>query len=251
MPKIRIIPSILTDGYSQVKGQSFDSWRTVGSVISAAKVFSIRDVDELVLLDVSARFRGKTIDFELVSSLAEFLRVPFSVGGGIDNVKQIELLLSSGADKVVLGTSALSNSNIIEEAANFFGSQAVVCAIDYRENNGQPKVTSHSGSKLHDLHPVELAKIAEKCGAGELLLQNVEKDGTMEGVNLKILGEVSSSVNIPVIASGGVGQFEDFEDLIDAGASAVAAGALFQFTKTTPKEVREHLRSKGFQVRNH
>lgn len=251
MPKVRIIPSILTDGYSQVKGKSFDSWRTVGSVVATAKVFSRRDVDELVLLDVSARARGKTVDAELVSSLAEFLRVPFCVGGGINDMQQIELLLSSGADKVVLGTSALSDPSIIGQAAKFFGSQAVVCAIDYRENNGSPKVTSSSGSILHDLHPVELAKIAEQSGAGELLLQNVDRDGSMEGVNLEITGDVCSSVNVPVIASGGVGQFQDFEALINSGANAVAAGAVFQFTQITPREVREYLGKNGFQVRKY
>lgn len=249
MPKCRIIPTILTDGYSQVKGQSFDSWRTVGSVIAAAKVFSRRDVDELVLLDVSARSRGKTIDFELVSSVAEFLRVPFCVGGGIDNIDQIKSILSSGADKVVLGTSSLSGSNLIENAANFFGSQAVVCSVDYKEINGTPKVTSHSGSKLHHIHPVELAVMAEKMGAGEILLQNVQRDGTMSGVNVEIIREVASSVNVPVIASGGIGKIQDFEDLLSSGASAVAAGAVFQFTPITPKEVRQHLASRGFQVR--
>ena len=249
MPKARIIPSILTDGYSQVKGQSFDSWRTVGSVVAAAKVFSRRDVDELVLLDVSARARGKTIDVQLVSSLAEFLRVPFCVGGGINNIREIEMLLASGADKVVLGTSILQDPGLIEKAANFFGSQAVVCAVDYRENNGRPLITTFSGSEIHEIHPVELARIAEENGAGELLLQNVDKDGTMNGVNSDITGEVSRSVNIPVISSGGVGKLEDFELLLDSGASAVCAGAVFQFTQTTPREVRRHLGNKGYSVR--
>ncbi len=249
MLKIRVIPTILTDGFSQVKGENFNSWRTVGSVITAAKVFARRDVDELVLLDVKARTSQRTIDKNLVSSLAEFLRVPFAVGGGITSVQDIEDLLAQGADKVVLGTSALVKPGLIADAARLFGSQAIVCALDFRVINGQYLTTCESGSRTLEVDPLSVALDFQNQGAGEILLQNVDRDGTMSGVDTDLIENLQAEITVPIIASGGVGKFEDFESLFAAGASAVAAGAVFQFTQVTPKEVRKFLGDKGYPVR--
>jgi cyclase len=251
MLKIRVIPTILTDGYSQVKGEKFNSWRTVGSVITAAKVFARRDVDELVLLDVNARSQNKTIDKSLVSTLAEFLRVPFAVGGGINSLDDIEDLLSLGADKIILGTAAVDNPNLIADAAKMFGSQAVVCAVDYRKVDGTYSVACESGTRLVKKSPLHLALIAQNNGAGEILLQNIDMDGTLNGVDVDTVKVLQSEINIPLIASGGVGKLEDFESLFAAGASAVAAGAIFQFTQVTPREVRRYLDNKGYPVRSY
>ena len=251
MLKIRVIPTILTDGYSQVKGESFNSWRTVGSVITAAKVFARRDVDELVLLDVKARSKNKTIDKSLVATLAEFLRVPFAVGGGIDSIEDIQDLLSLGADKVILGTAAVDNPHLIAEAAKMFGSQAVVCAVDYRNEVGTYSVACESGTRSVNCSPLHLASIAQNNGAGEILLQNIDMDGTLKGVDVDIVKVLQAELNIPLISSGGVGKLEDFESLFAAGASAVAAGAIFQFTQVTPREVRRYLNEKGYPVRSH
>ena len=251
MLKIRVIPTILTDGYSQVKGEKFNSWRTVGSVITAAKVFARRDVDELVLLDVNARSQNKTIDKSLVATLAEFLRVPFAVGGGINSLDDIEDLLSLGADKIILGTAAVDNPNLIADAAKMFGSQAVVCAVDYRKEDGAYSVACESGTRSVKKSPLDFALIAQNNGAGEILLQNIDMDGTLKGVDVDVVKVLQSEINIPLIASGGVGKLEDFESLFAAGASAVAAGAIFQFTQVTPREVRRYLDSKGYPVRSY
>jgi cyclase len=251
MLKIRVIPTILTDGYSQVKGEKFNSWRTVGSVITAAKVFARRDVDELVLLDVNARSQNQTIDKSLVATLAEFLRVPFAVGGGINSLDDIEDLLSLGADKIILGTAAVDNPNLIADAAKMFGSQAVVCAVDYRKVDGTYSVACESGTRLVKKSPLHLALFAQNNGAGEILLQNIDMDGTLNGVDVDTVKVLQSEINIPLIASGGVGKLEDFESLFAAGASAVAAGAIFQFTQVTPREVRRYLDDKGYPVRSY
>jgi len=251
MLKVRVIPTILTDGFSQVKGEKFNSWRTVGSVITAAKVFARRDVDELVLLDVNARKLLRTIDKSLVATLAEFLRVPFAVGGGVNSLQDIEALLSQGADKVVLGTSALETPGLIADAAGMFGSQAVVCAIDFRKINGNYLVSGESGSRTYKESALSAALNAQNYGAGEILLQNVDRDGTMSGVDTDLIKSLQAELTVPIIASGGVGKLEDFESLLAAGASAVAAGAIFQFTQVTPKEVRKYLGEKGYPVRSY
>jgi cyclase len=247
--KARVIPSILTDGVSQVKGESFNSWRTVGSVVAAAKVFDRRDVDELVLLDVSARSQQRVVDPFLVLSIADFLRVPFAVGGGINSIKEIESLLSAGADKVIIGSSSVENPKLVTEAANSFGSQAVVCSVDYLKEGDRYLIATESGKKQIDLHPVELAIRCEELGAGEILLQNILQDGSMKGVDTYIVKQVSESVELPVIASGGVSGAADFASLLDSGASSVAAGAIFQFTQTTPRDVRKFLGENGYPVR--
>jgi len=247
--KARVIPSILTDGVSQVKGESFNSWRTVGSVVAAAKVFDRRDVDELVLLDVSAKSQHRIVDPSLVSAIADFLKVPFAVGGGIVSLKEIENLLSAGADKVIIGSSLVENPKLVSEAANAFGSQAIVCSVDFISENDEYFTAIESGSRKTEWNPIELAKRSEELGAGEILLQNVSQDGCMAGVDTLIVQLVSESVAVPVIASGGVSGVADFASLLESGASSVAAGAIFQFTQTTPRDVRKYLGDNGFPVR--
>ena len=232
-----------------MKGESFNSWRTVGSDVAAAKVFDRRDVDELVLLDVSARSQQRVVDPFLVSAIADFLRVPFAVGGGINGLKEIESLLSAGADKVILGSSSVENPKLVTDAANSFGSQAVVCSVDFLKRGDGYLIAIESGRKQIELHPVELAKRCEELGAGEILLQNVSMDGSMKGVDTYIVKQVSESVDLPVIASGGVSDAADFASLLASGASSVAAGAIFQFTQTTPRDVRKYLGENGYPVR--
>jgi cyclase len=248
MLKKRIIPTILTDGSSQVKGTNFNSWRTVGSVLTAAKVFSRRDVDELVLLDVSATKFNRIISPELVNQLAEFLRIPFAVGGGVSTLGEIELLLAAGADKVVIGTSFIENPKLITQASEAFGKQAIVCSVDSGTEGGKFCFTKSGEIKI-DKSAKNLASLAEKSGAGEILLQSVWRDGTMEGFDKALIREVCSEVSIPVMVSGGAGQVRDYLNAIELGASAVCAGAIFQFTSCTPSEVRDFLRSNNVPVR--
>ena len=248
MARRRIIPTLLTDGLGLVKGEKFQSWRTVGSVVAAARVFSLRDVDELVLMDVCATKESRSISLEMVSSVAACMAVPLAVGGGVQRLHDFEQLLRSGADKVILGTIAQIKPEFITEAATRFGSQAVIVAIDSAAPGGS-LVASQSGSNTIEKNAVDAAIMASELGAGEILLQSVQLDGLMGGMEIGLIKSVASSVSIPGIASSGAGSFQDFSRAMSAGADAVAAGAMFQFTEQTPREVRDYLANEGFDVR--
>lgn len=246
--KIRIIPTILTDGFSQVKGSGFDNWRTVGFVRTAVRVHASRDVDELVLLDVKATEEKRTIDPVLVAELSKELRIPLTVGGGIDSVEAFAAVLAAGADKIVIGTAAVENPQIVSELASEFGSQAVVCAVDTVEDS-MDFVSTRCGQSKVKRNPVELATQFEELGAGELLVQSVTRDGKMEGMSLDLLDAIIYAVTIPVIGSSGVGSSSDVIAAFSAGCSAVASGAMFQFTENTPNIVKLALRDAGFSTR--
>lgn len=244
MPKIRVIPSILTDGMSQVKGERFDNWRTVGSVQAAIQLFQSRDVDEILLLDVRATSEQRFVDLELVRAIAGILRVPLAVGGGVTSVEQISDLLRAGADRVVIGSAWYTKPELISEAAAMFGSQAIICTVDCSEPNRLARVAWGTTDSA-----VSAASRLEALGAGELLLQNTSRDGVMEGMDLASIEAVSSIVGLPVIAGSGAGTPQDALAALQVGASAVAIGAMFQFTPVTPSQVKEHIASQGLDVR--
>ena len=244
MPKIRVIPSILTDGISQVKGERFDNWRTVGSVQAAIQLFQVRDVDEIVLLDVRATSEQRIVDLDLVRAIASVLRVPLAVGGGVTSVEQISDLLRAGADRVVIGSAWYTEPELISEAAAMFGSQAIICTLDCSESNLLARVAWGNIDSV-----VSAALRLENLGAGELLLQNIYRDGVMEGMDLASIEAVSSAVGVPVIAGSGAGTPQHALEALQAGASAIAIGAMFQFTSVTPSQVKEHIASQGVEVR--
>lgn len=251
MNKVRVIPTILSDGYSQVKGEKFNNWRTVGSVIAAVKLFASRDVDEIALLDTRATLESRTPDLKMIESLSSFLRVPLSVGGGVNTIRDIKNLLSAGADKVILGTACITHPELVNEAAQKFGSQALVCSIDLEKDFAEnSKYMAFSGTKLGGKDALEFAKNLEIRGAGEILLQNVSRDGTRLGFDLEAISRISKEIGLPLIASSGAGSGFDAVQAVAAGASAVAMGALFQFTQETPKTVREQIKSAGYPVRS-
>lgn len=244
MPKIRVIPSILTDGMSQVKGVRFDNWRTVGSVQAAVQLFQSRDVDEIVLLDVRATSEQRFVDLELVRAIAGILRVPLAVGGGVTSVEQISDLLRAGADRVVIGSAWYTKPELISEAAAMFGSQAIICTVDCSEPNRLARVAWGITDSA-----VSAASRLEALGAGELLLQNTSLDGVMGGMDLASIEAVSSIVGVPVIAGSGAGTPQDALAALQVGATSVAIGAMFQFTPVTPSQVKEHIASQGLDVR--
>lgn len=244
MPKIRVIPSILTDGMSQVKGERFDNWRTVGSVQAAVQLFQSRDVDEIVLLDVRATSEQRFVDLELVRAIAGILRVPLAVGGGVTSVEQISDLLRAGADRVVIGSAWYTKPELISEAAAMFGSQAIICTVDCSEPNRLARVAWGITDSA-----VSAASRLEALGAGELLLQNTSLDGVMGGMDLASIEAVSSIVGVPVIAGSGAGTPQDALAALQVGATSVAIGAMFQFTPVTPSQVKEHIASQGLDVR--
>jgi len=247
MAKHRVIPTLLTDGVSLVKGEQFQSWRTVGSVVAAARVFSMRDVDELVILDVAASREGRTIHPDMVRSVADSLSVPLAAGGGIRTLAEFEATLRAGADKIIIGTAAAKNPAFVTAATARFGAQAVVVAVDVAI--GDDAITVEGGSSRVDQNPLDYALSAVAAGAGEILLQSVARDGLQTGMDIELIRAVSAALQVPVIASSGAGSYEDFLAAIRAGADAVAAGAMFQFTEQTPRGARNFLAARGVPIR--
>jgi len=246
--KVRVIPTDRTDGTTVVKGEQFNNWRTVGSAEAIAKLYARRNVDELLFLDVNARRFGGTISEELIRIFSDVLDIPFAVGGGIDTYEDAARCFRNGAEKVVLGSSAIENPNLITEIASGFGSQAVIISLDVRENNSN-ELMIHSGQRASAEVLETFAPKIEGLGGGEILLQNVEKDGLMKGMDLKSIEAVAKMTNLPIIASSGCGSVDDAMSALRSGASAIAAGAVFQFTQLTPLIVREKLREANFQTR--
>ena len=248
MSKIRIIPTLLSDGSTLVKGEAFHNWRSVGNTQAAARLFSSRDVDELMLLDVAATRENRLISLNTIEEFAEILAIPFSVGGGITNLESARSCLKAGAEKVVIGTAAFTNPSLITKLANEFGSQAVVVAIDIAEGM-ETQIAIRSGTELQDATLSQVLNEFQKIGAGEILLQSIAHDGKMRGMNFDSIKKVCALTNLPIIASSGAASQEDFLEAVKCGASAVAAGAVFQFTELTPKLVRNFLALNGFPVR--
>ena len=245
MLKLRVMPTLLHKDVGLVKGIRFDSWRRVGSVMQAVKVYNLREVDELIFLDISATQEGREPDYELIDDIADECFMPLTVGGGIQSAAQVERVLKVGADKVAVNTAAVDDRSLVSAIAETFGSQCVVVSIDVERG----KVVVESGARPTGLDPVEHARSVEASGAGELLLTSVDRDGTMTGYDLDLIEHVARAVTIPVIASGGAGTYEDMAAAIGAGASAVAAASIFHFTEQTPLEAKRFLHERGVPTR--
>lgn len=252
MLKVRVIPTLLWKDVGLVKGIGFDSWRRVGSVLPAIKVYNTRQVDELMLLDITATLNDRDPDYETIRDLSAECFVPLTVGGGIKNIEQIKELLRAGADKVCINTAAYEDPQLIVEASRKFGKQCIVVSIDARGlDNGQYECYSRCGSKPTGKHPVEWAKEVELLGAGEILITSIERDGTMEGYDVDLVRQVAETVKIPVIASGGAGKYDDAYQALHVGkATAVAMASVFHFTEQTPLEVKKYLGDQGIPVRD-
>jgi cyclase len=248
--KVRVMPTLLYKDVGLVKGLAFDSRRRVGSVMQAVKVYNLREVDELVFLDISATVDGRSPDFELVDEIADECFMPLTVGGGIHTRDDARRLFQVGADRVAINSAAVENPSLISEIADSFGSQAVVVSIDARSSGESYEAFTRAGTRPTGIRPAELAARAEQLGAGEILLTSIDRDGSMTGYDLELLASVTGAVSIPVIASGGAGTYEHMaEALLEAGASAVAAAAMFHFSQCTPLEAKLHLQSRGIPVR--
>ncbi len=244
------MPTLLYRGVGLVKGVSFDSWRHVGGALQTIKVYNLREVDELVFLDITATLEGREPEFETVDDLADDCFMPLSVGGGIRSVDDVRRLLQVGADKVVVNTAAVERPALVSEIAAKFGSQCVVVAIDARRRDGGWEVWTHAGTRRTGLSPVTVAVGAAAAGAGEILITSIDRDGTMAGYDVELIRSVADAVAVPVIASGGAGNYGHMlQALTEAHASALAAASMFHFTQQTPREAKEYLRDRGVPVR--
>lgn len=243
----RIIPVVLARGRELVKGIAFDAWRSVGLAAQAVRIHQARGVDELVLLDITATSEARHPNLELVAELTETCFMPLAVGGGVRSLDDVRALLRVGADKVVIGTAALENPELVTEVAQAIGSQALVVAIDYYEH--PHRVATRCGKHRLGWRPEAAAEAMANAGAGEILLTAIAREGRMEGYDIETILQVAAAVEIPVIAHGGAGCYEDMLQAVQAGASAIAAGAMFQFTDATPRGAAEYLAKRSIEVR--
>jgi len=252
MLKVRVIPTLLWKQFGLVKGIGFDSWRRVGPVLPAVKVYNQREVDELILVDIVAHDTGEEPDYESIDEFGQDCFVPLTVGGGITQIEQVQRLLRAGADKVSVNTAAYAKPDLITEIARRHGSQCVVASIDARSVEPHKwQCFSHAGRQHTGRDIVEWARELEARGAGEVLITSIERDGTMQGYDLELIESVVSSVSIPVIASGGAGNYQHMvEAVLQAGASAVAAASIFHFTEQTPAGAKAAMQAAGIPVRS-
>ena len=227
----RVIPCLLLRNNGLVKGSRFNDHKYVGDPINAVRIFSEKEADELIFLDIAASKEKRIISLEFVEKVADECFMPFAVGGGIKNVEQIRRILYAGAEKVCINSAAVENPTLIKEASDQFGVQSIVVSIDVKKKLfSKPRVYIHNGRKKTEYEPVTFARKMEEMGAGEILITSINCEGTMNGYDLDLIREVADGVDIPVIAAGGAGKIDDFKDAVNTGhASAVCAGSLFVF----------------------
>ncbi|HEX5873400.1 MAG TPA: imidazole glycerol phosphate synthase subunit HisF [Pyrinomonadaceae bacterium] len=246
----RIIPCLDVDNGRVVKGIKFVSLTDAGDPVEQAKRYDSEGADELTFLDITASSDRRDIVAGLVRRVADEVFIPFTVGGGLRSVEDIRAILRAGADKITLNTAALEDPQLISACAETFGSQCVVVAIDARRREGGWDVYTHGGRRNTGRDATEWSITAERLGAGEILLTSMDCDGTRAGYDIELTRAVSSSVRIPVIASGGAGKVEHFYDALTAGgASAVLAASLFHFGELSIGDVKSYLRGRGLEVR--
>ena len=246
----RIIPCLDVKNGRTVKGINFDNLLDMGDPVDLALEYCQQGADELVLLDITATLEGRSTFLKVVKNVAKAINIPFTVGGGISTVKQVEELLMCGADKVSLNTSVILNPKLITEIANQFGSQCAVVAIDTRLTPKGWEVVSHAGTRLTGKLAFDWAKECESFGAGEILLTSYTSDGTCKGFALDITGSISNALTIPVVASGGAGTLQHFVDVFKIGnADAALAAGVFHRKEIAITNLKEMLKLSGIPVR--
>lgn len=251
MLKSRIIPCLDVKNGRVVKGVNFENLIDAGDPVAQAKFYYEQGADELCFLDIAASEEDRGVILDVVKKVAQVCFIPFTVGGGIREIQDFSNLLKCGADKISVNSAAIKNPNLISEAANKFGSQCVVVAVDAKKNAiGDYEIFTHGGKKPTGIDAIKWAKEAEKLGAGEILLTSMDRDGTKSGYDLDLLKKITSQVSIPVIASGGVGNLQDLADGIKAGASAVLAASIFHFKEYSIQQAKDFLAEHKVAVRN-
>ncbi len=250
---IRVIPCLDVDGGRVVKGVNFRDLRDAGDPVQLAGAYDAEGADELVFLDITASAEHRDTMVDVVARTADQVFIPLTVGGGVRSVDHVDALLRAGADKVSLNTAAIARPELLTEVAGRFGAQCVVVSVDARRAAGSLasgfEVTTHGGRRGTGLDAVAWARQAAELGAGEILLNSMDADGTQAGFDLELIGAVREAVNVPVIASGGAGRVADFAPAVAAGADAVLAASVFHFGEIKIGEVKESLRAAGHAVR--
>ncbi|MFD5564213.1 MULTISPECIES: imidazole glycerol phosphate synthase subunit HisF [Kitasatospora] len=252
---VRVIPCLDVDAGRVVKGVNFQNLRDAGDPVELAKLYDAQGADELTFLDITASSGSRETTYDVVRRTAEQVFIPLTVGGGVRTVEDVDKLLRAGADKVGVNTAAIARPELIREIAQRFGRQVLVLSVDARRcSEGTQtasgfEVTTHGGRRGTGLDAVEWAVRAAELGAGEILLNSMDADGTKDGYDLEMIGAVRKAVSLPVIASGGAGKLADFAPAVDAGADAVLAASVFHFGDLTIGQVKDELRTTGHPVR--
>ena len=246
----RIIPCLDVEGGRVVKGVNFVDIRDAGDPVENAEIYNKQGADEIIFLDITASSDRRDIIVDVVEKTAEHVFVPLTVGGGIRTLDDIRGILRAGADKVSINTAAVDNPDLVRKAADRFGSQCIVVAIDAKEKGGSWEVYIHGGRTPTGLDVLDWAKKMEELGAGEFMLTSMDRDGTKDGYDLRLTRTISQLVNIPVIASGGVGTLEHLYDgLTEGRADAVLAASIFHYNEFTVGDVKAYLKGRGVNVR--
>jgi cyclase len=249
---VRVIPCLDVDAGRVVKGVNFQNLRDAGDPVELARRYDAEGADELTFLDITASSGERSTMYDVVRRTAEQVFIPLTVGGGVRTVDDVDRLLRAGADKVSVNTAAIARPEFLREAAHRFGSQCIVLSVDARRAPGTPsgyEVTTHGGRKGTGIDAVEWARRGQELGAGEILLNSMDADGTKNGFDLEMLRDVRRAVTVPVIASGGAGAVEHFVPAVAAGADAVLAASVFHFGELRISAVKESLRAAGHSVR--
>jgi cyclase len=250
MLKSRIIPCLDVKDGRVVKGINFENLIDAGDPVVQAKFYYEEGADELCFLDITASNENRSAIFETVKKVASVCFIPLTVGGGIRTIEDFHQLLLSGADKVSVNSAAIKNPELISQAANKFGAQCVIVAIDAKKNAaGNYEIFTHGGRNSTGIDAIAWAKKVSELGAGELLVTSMDKDGTKSGYDLELIKKISSQVSIPLIASGGVGNLQDLADGIKAGASAALAASIFHFKEYSVKQAKEFLEKQKIAIR--
>ena len=249
MLKNRIIPCLDVKNGRVVKGINFVDLKDAGDPVEQAKIYSDGGADEICFLDITASNENRDTIYEVVKKTSKKCFVPLTVGGGVRSIEDINKLLNCGADKVSINTAAVQNPEVVVESSKKFGSQCIVVAIDAKKNGDIWEIFTHGGRNKTGINALEFAKKMEINGAGELLVTSMDKDGTQSGYDIELMNNISSSVNIPVIASGGVGTLDHLVDGIKSGANAVLAASIFHYGTFSIEEAKQYLASKDIPVR--
>jgi cyclase len=247
----RVIPCLDVTAGRVVKGVNFVELRDAGDPVEIAARYNEQGADEICFLDITASSDERDILLHVIEAVASRVFIPLTVGGGVRKLEDVRRLLNAGADNVSINTAAVLNPELVHEAASIVGNQCIVVAIDAKKSATGWEVFTHGGRKKTGLDAVQWAQRMEKAGAGEILLTSMDRDGTRDGFDIALTRAVSDAVGVPVIASGGVGTTEHFaEGVLAGGASAVLAASVFHFGDLTVRQVKDHMRSRGIEVRS-
>ncbi|WP_327684759.1 imidazole glycerol phosphate synthase subunit HisF [Streptomyces sp. NBC_00467] len=247
---VRVIPCLDVDNGRVVKGINFQNLRDAGDPVEMAKLYDAEGADELTFLDITASSGNRETTYDVVRRTAEQVFIPLTVGGGVRSAEDVDKLLRAGADKVGVNTAAIARPELLREIAERFGRQVLVLSVDARRTaSGSFEVTTHGGREGTGIDAVEWAHRAAELGAGEILLNSMDADGTKDGYDTEMIAAVRRHVTVPVIASGGAGRLADFAPAVDSGADAVLAASVFHFGDLRISEVKEALRGSGHPVR--